>query len=165
MLMMQHAKRYSKVLSDSKKLRFVGAGILNTGIDFAIFNICIFAFGLRPWSANLCSTSIAMAFSFYINKRLVFRDNRTMHRNQFIVFIIVTALGLWVLQTGLVVMLAEPMRQFIRDMLGSGHVASRALAYNISKAIATIATAIWNYFWYDRVVFAGRVPKSVSDWL
>lgn len=154
-------------LMANKKVRFVAAGILNTGIDFLIFNLAIFAFGLRPWVANLCSTTIAMALSYFINKELVFQDRKAMSHTQFLAFIAVTAIGLWGLQTAIVISVSAVFQSTAPLQLFGIHrhvAADNWLVANFAKAVATVASAIWNYFWYDRVIFVNKkvIPQ---EWL
>ena len=151
-------------LLDSKKLRFVLAGLLNTLIDFAVFNALLHAFGAKLWLANLCSTTVAMIVSFTINKHAVFADRNRYSYRQFMAFVLVTALGVWGLQTLVIVSLTYLLQPIGRAALGTA--AGRWLIPNVAKGIATVLSAIWNYLWYDRLVFVGNVKKvRLSAWI
>ncbi len=149
-----------------KRLLFVLVGICNTGIDFLLFNLGMVVFGLKPWEANLISTSVAMVFSFLANKHAVFSNSRKGGYGQFIGFVLVTLVGLWGLQTLIVVGASSVLHTFARQMLGLAGPGVQLLASNGAKGFATIASAIWNYVWYDRVIFARTPLKGkLEEWL
>jgi putative flippase GtrA len=147
-----------------KQARFIAAGVFNTLVDFAIFNALIHVFGFRAWIANICSTSVAMIISFVINKKAVFRDSKRFSHTQFAGYIVVTLAGLWGLQTVVIVGVSDVVRPVAQSFLSGATV--RFLVPNIAKAIATIGSAVWNYFWYDRVIFAGQQQETdIVEWL
>ena len=148
----------------NKKVRFVAAGVLNTGIDFTIFNLAIFAFGFKTWLANLCSTTIAMVISYFVNKVLVFDDRQAMNHRQFLAFIAVTVVGLWGLQTVIVVGLSKALRPAAAAILGGSATTVHWLTSNVAKAVGTVASAVWNYLWYDRTIFVHSKVKP-QEWL
>lgn len=150
----------------SKQLRFIVAGLLNTFIDFAVFNFVLHVFDAKIWVANICSTSIAMVVSFALNKKAVFGDKKHYSHQQFIAFVIVTAAGLWGLQTLTVVGLSNFLKQTIIGTQRSTNsdTAISWLIPNLAKGAATIVSAVWNYFWYDRVIFTQKHSK-LSEWM
>lgn len=124
-----------------KPLRFVLVGLINTAIDFGLL------FGLRALElpivpANMISTSVALAFSFFANRSFTFAASGSPVW-QAVKFLAVTLFGLWVLQPlvllGGTALLTEPW--------GS------AAALLASKIAATVVSMVWNYLLYDRVVF------------
>lgn len=151
-----------------KKVRFIAVGVLNTLVDFTIFNILIHALGMAPWVANLCSTSVAMVVSFLLNKHAVFKGGRSYSHRQFAAYVLVTAAGLWGLQTAVILVVSGALRPVLHTVTG-GNVSAPAmhlLVANIAKATATVLSAIWNYLWYDRVIFAHSSAKSkVTEWM
>ena len=127
------------------KLRFGIIGGFNTILDFGF----LFAFssflGVPRGFANVMSTSVAFVFSFFANKRYTFKssDKENVVR-QMVLFTIVTLFGLWVIQ-GLIIHLLSPA------IVSLGQ--SDDLALLGSKLVATIASLVWNYLLYSRVVF------------
>lgn len=151
-------------LLTGKQARFIAAGIFNTVVDFAIFNALIHLFGFKAWTANICSTSVAMVISFVINKKAVFRDGKRFSHTQFAAYIVVTLAGLWGLQTIMIIGVSDTIRPIAQSFLSTS--AGRFLIPNIAKAVATVASAVWNYIWYDRVVFNGSSKKAdVVEWM
>jgi len=129
-------------LKDSTKFRFVLVGGLNTTIDFSVLFI-LKALGLPAIGANIISTATAFCFSFFANKKYTFKANGDTKR-QIVSFILVNLFGLWVLQTIII--------QAVSLLLTPANL-SLEMTLLIAKLIATIATLIWNYFMYSRVVF------------
>lgn len=76
-----------------KFVKFNAVGVLNTGIDFAIFTV-LTAFGLGDLIAQVISYCIAMVNSYFFNSRWTFRDKQdsVMKSGRFVVVNLV-ALG------------------------------------------------------------------------
>lgn len=133
------------------KLRFGLIGGFNTLLDFGLLFVFSSFFGLPRGMANIFSTSIAFVFSFFANKRYTFKSSSKEHLvREMVLFTVVTLFGLWVIQ-GLIIHFLTPV------MLSFG--ATETVALLISKLIATIASLIWNYLLYSRVVFTHKDTK------
>src|SRR5437763_1035878 len=87
--------------------KFGVVGVLNTLIDFAGYNILSSFVGLSLVQSNVISTSVAMIFSFAANKQVVFKKDHGSVTRQATTFFIITAFGLYVLQTGTIKLLTE----------------------------------------------------------
>lgn len=133
------------------KLRFGIVGATNTLIDFGLLFIGFSLFGLSKISANIISTSVAFVFSFFANKKYTFKshDNQNIIR-EIILFTVVTLFGLWVIQN-LIIYLLSP------NLIGLRINENTALF--ISKLIATVASLVWNYLLYSRVVFTNSSAR------
>ena len=159
------APSVTRVIAD-KRLLFILAGLGNTAVDFVFFNLALVVLGFAPWLANIASTSVAMSISFLVNKHAVFRDGRTSSYRQFVAFVAVTAAGLWGLQTVIVVAATGILHPVARELFGLAGRSAQLLVPNVAKILATIASAVWNYFWYDRVIFAKTPPQNKpQEWL
>ena len=134
------------------KLRFTIVGGVNTALDFSILFILTMLFNVPKELANFISTFVAFLFSFFANKKYTFKSTSKNLKKQFLLFTIVTLFGLWVLQT-IIITAITPMF----TNLG----VNKPAALLISKLIATVASLIWNYTLYSRVVF--KNPKNSSD--
>ncbi len=141
--------------------RFGIVGVFNTLLDFAIFNAL--SGKMIGWSkikANTVSTTIAMLFSFFVNRNYVFYGQG----NEFIqaaMFLAVTAFGLYVLQNGVIYLLTSFFvwpRRLTDRLTRSQHIPleSDFVLKNGAKAIATAISLVWNYILYGRVVFRGK---------
>jgi putative flippase GtrA len=140
--------------------KFGVVGALNTVMDFIIYNLLHFKLGWALIQANIVSTTIAMIFSFYMNKKLVFRHHHGSHLKQGIVFFAVTAFGLYVLQTGTIQLLTEVWTEPLQLLVGATHLinldhifSDTFIVNNCAKALGTIISLTWNYVMYKKVVF------------
>lgn len=127
----------------AEKIRFGIVGVANTALDFAVLFILV-ALGLDKLIGNYISTTVAFIFSFFVNKSFTFRDKGRGVAKQFAIFLSVTAFGLWVIQPLIILAVSAGLAQ-------TGWHDSVILF--IAKLIATVASLIWNYLWYSRLVF------------
>ena len=133
------------------KLRFTIVGSINTVIDFSILFTLTTLFNVPKELANFISTFVAFLFSFFANKKYTFKSTSKNLKKQFLLFTIVTLFGLWVIQTIIITAITP-----VFTNLG----VNKPAALLISKLIATVASLIWNYTLYSRVVF--KKPKNSS---
>jgi putative flippase GtrA len=127
----------------AEKIRFGIVGIANTALDFAILFLFV-GLGLDKIAANYISTGIAFIFSFFVNKSFTFKSKGGNVKKQFLYFIVITIIGLWVIQPLLI--------GGISSLLVSTGWASGIILFT-AKLIATIASLVWNYLFYSRLVF------------
>lgn len=136
----------------ANKIRFTIVGSINTIIDFSILFILTTLFNIPKELANFISTFVAFLFSFFANKKYTFKSTSKNLKKQFLLFTIVTLFGLWVIQTIIIAAITP-----VSTNLG----VNKATALLISKLIATIASLIWNYTLYSKLVF--KKSKNSSD--
>lgn len=118
-------------------------GAVNTLIDFVLFAV-LTAAGASVLVANTISTSSGMAFSFFVNRAWSFRSERPA-RETVVPFLAVTLVGLWLLHPLVILGAAAVGRHY-------GHAGDDVLW--VGKIAAIAVGLVWNYVWYDRVVFA-----------
>lgn len=140
------------VKKHADKLRFAIVGSINMALDFSILFILTILFNIPKELANFISTSVSFLFSFFANKKYTFKSTPKNLKKQFLLFTIVTLFGLWVIQTIIIAAITP-----VFTNLGI----NKPAALLISKLIATVASLIWNYTLYSRVVF--KKPKNSSD--
>ncbi len=139
-----------KNIKTKKPLIFTLIGVLNTAIDFGLL-LLLGSVGVHRVLANTLSTGVAFIFSFVMNRKYTFRSTSPNVAREITLFILITLFGLWGIQN-FIIWLLSPV---ITDWFG---VSSEA-ATLVAKLIATVASLIWNYVMYDRVVF--RSQKQV----
>lgn len=139
--------------------RFGLVGVLNTILDFAMFNILSSQrVGLTKLQANTISTTITMVISFFLNKATVFHAGGDA-TTQAIGFFVVTAFGLYVLQNSVIYLLAQRLRwprrmlDYFRGRLGLPSLSTELVLKNGAKVAGTIVSLAWNYILYKQVVF------------
>jgi putative flippase GtrA len=133
-------------------LKFATVGMLGTVIDFGILNLLVLAFGFSKALANTCSFTVAVFSNFVWNRLWTFPEARDRPIiPQLVQFVLVNIGGLllnqaiflsldaWVLGEGGV--LVAPMAALALNV-GLAHY---KLAYNLSKAVATIIVLFWNF--------------------
>ncbi|MFI5240204.1 MAG: GtrA family protein [Candidatus Saccharimonadia bacterium] len=141
--------------------KFVSVGAINTAIDFFIYNVLTTkTFHLGRISANFISTTIAMIFSFFANKHLVFGSNGGNLWVQIIGFYLVTAFGVYVLQNIVIYLLSSRYKQpaaivnKLSKYLHLDHYLSTDfVSKNTAKLAATVVSLSWNFILYKKVVF------------
>lgn len=127
----------------AQKIRFAVVGGANTALDFAILFILTFA-GLDKIVANYISTGASLIFSFFVNKSFTFKHKTGNAKKQFALFLIITLIGLWVIQPVIIWGVTSTLASVVTN---------EAVNLFIAKLIATVASLIWNYLLYSRIVF------------
>jgi putative flippase GtrA len=127
----------------AEKIRFAVVGGANTALDFAIL-FTLVALGVDKIVANYISSGSALIFSFFVNKSFTFKNKSGNAKKQFALFIVVTLIGLWVIQPIIIIAISTALA-------GSGLNETATLF--IAKIVATVASLIWNYLCYSRLVF------------
>jgi putative flippase GtrA len=139
-------------ITSKKQFRFVLVGGAATIIDFGLLNL----FNQIGWDslvANTISTGLAMAFSFFANKKFTFQSDSKNYARQITLFIIFTLIGLWVIQNliiqGLLLVLPTDWPDWLR--------------LNGAKVLATVASMTWNYITYNKIVFKSDNSKQTRN--
>lgn len=127
----------------AEKFRFALVGGFNTALDFGIL-FGLTALGIDKIVANYASTSISFIFSFFANKTFTFKAKSGNAKREFISFIVVTLIGLWVLQPLIIAAITH---------LLEATTLNDAMTLLVAKLIATVVSLIWNYILYSRIVF------------
>ncbi len=127
----------------AQKIRFAVVGGTNTALDFAILFILTFA-GMDKIVANYFSTGFSLLFSFFANKKFTFKHRSGSAKKQFALFLVITLFGLWVIQPLIIWGCTSALQLYITNDAANLFAA---------KLVATIASLIWNYLLYSRLVF------------
>ena len=132
-------------------------GVANTALDFVIYNLLTRKIPRIP--ANICSTSVAMAFSFTANF-FVFQPHTFDAPGQATKFIIVTAVSLYVIQNVVIYLTTNVWMQPVRWANSATHKIQLASGWsedfvskNTVKLLATGCSLVWNFLWYRFYVY------------
>ena len=125
------------------KIRFAIVGGANTALDFILLFLFV-NLGIDKILANYFSTGLSLIFSFFANKSFTFKNKDENAKKQFVLFLIVTITGLWILQPIIIWALSSVLGPYI---------ANDAILLFVAKLVATIASLIWNYLLCSRLVF------------
>lgn len=149
----ERAVHHARILGESRKIRFILVGATNTLIDFALFNILILLFALHVAPANIIATSIAMGISYLLNKKAVFRNGDPHNIQQVALFLGLTLFGIWVVQTGSMLVTLHVLESVFTPDTGSF---LEWFLRNVAKASGIVFGAVWSYLTYSRIVFRDR---------
>ncbi|MEV0676122.1 GtrA family protein [Actinosynnema sp. NPDC050436] len=123
------------------KLRFAVVGIANTAVDLVAYTLLALA-GVPMFVANLVSTSAGMVCSFTLNRSFTFRAKGGDVRTQILLFALVTAVGLWVVQP------------IVISLTGGAFAGTPEVVAVVGpKLVALAFTLVWNYVLYNKLVF------------
>jgi putative flippase GtrA len=136
-----------------KLVLFALIGVCNTLFDVAFYTF-LRSVGQSAIVANVISASVALVGSYLLNSKLTFRSKQWTARH-FAAFVAVTLFGLWVLQTSAIyginhILTLIPERYW--SHLGS---VESTMKLALPKLLATVVTFVWNYCWYNKVIFSG----------
>ena len=120
-------------------------GVINTGVDWAMFMICHELVGIRPELSQALGYASGIICSFVLNRSFTFKDRSDAFWRQLIKFIAVNAVTM-----------------FVSAML-MGRLTSMGINPYISKAFVTGVVMIMNYFGYKLVVFRGGEDKGEAE--
>ncbi|MBX4187524.1 MAG: GtrA family protein [Candidatus Doudnabacteria bacterium] len=130
-------------------LRFAVVGVINTAINFAIFNLLIWATGVTKGPMIVPMTGAAFLAaninSYLLNRKWTFKDNSNGEgAKQFSVYLSVSIVGA-LINIGCVFLLTT----YIPPLLGL----SEQLWANLANLVATGLSLIWNFVGYKLIVF------------
>lgn len=141
--------------------KFGLVGILNTLIDFAIFNVLSSKkVGWKKIPANLASTTVAMIVSFSLNRGFVFKATGGNIYIQSLEFFAFTAFGLYVLQNIVIWFLLDAWQwpvelawKIVQLVKLDKYMSHEFVRKNSAKAAATLVSLTWNYLMFSFIVF------------
>lgn len=147
-----------------KIFRFACVGIINTFTDLTILNFLVFIGHLYSLVANLISATISITISYFLNRRLVFKDPNPRNLKQFIHFFLITGLSILAIQSVIISFFTHTVGikstfvvTVVRD-IGVNSISIKAINLNTAKLIAVLVSMIWNFILYHKIVF-----KHVSE--
>jgi putative flippase GtrA len=157
-------KQFILRLINSRVSRFAVLGVVNTVLDFVIYNILRVATHttsnqvVRNVILNMISAGSVAVFSFFMNRKYVFKDKKAGNERIWL-FFVVTMIGIFVVQQAIFSLvlhiddgLATGLARVV-DAISPMHPSHNFYATNIAKAVGTLGSMIWNFQLYKRVVF------------
>jgi len=129
-------------------LKFGSVGVLNTAVDYIVFNALVLGFGMSVGPANVVSYSFGIANSWFWNSRWTFGDRKLRHpRLALPTFVAVNLVGLALNTAAVLGLRAAGASLGVPDLL------PEAVSLNVYKTIAIGASLLWNYVAIKRLVF------------
>lgn len=154
---------------------FAYIGALNTIIDITLLNILRIVTNTPTTNKkqivllNIVSASIVACFSFFMNRRFVFKAKEHTKNNRIVAFLVVTLLSIFIVQTVVITISLHHISgasHFFMNIIKGLHlpvVKDATINFydtTLSKIIATAASMIWNYIFYSKLIFKKRVNLS-----
>ncbi|MDT8441488.1 MAG: GtrA family protein [Desulfuromonadales bacterium] len=128
--------------------RFGAVGVINTLIDFGVFNLLVWLFGVLAGPGLLACNAVAFVCanlnSYFCNKQWTFGDDKAVSVHQYTRFMLVSLGGLLI--NSLVLYL-------LVDLAVWPSRADSWLWVNFAKACATLFSLAWNFIMYRLLVF------------
>lgn len=122
-------------------VRFGIVGVLNTLVDYGLFNLLVGVFGVPPLAANPISVAGGILNSFLWNKHWTFSAGGSARwRREAVTFVLVSLIGLGLNTGGLWV---------LNRLWGSNDL----LALNVQKLGASLVSLTWNFVGYRYLTF------------
>jgi putative flippase GtrA len=145
----------------SEKLKliiFTVVGLFNTVFDIVIYVVAL-NLTHKIFVANLISTSAALVGSYFLNSKYTFQS-RNWTRKTFMSFAIVTIFGLWVLQTSCIYAINHLLTNLPVSFWQLFGAFEKTAKQVIPKLLATAVTLVWNYIWYNKVIFRNNSEEA-----
>ncbi len=143
-------------------LKFATVGALGAVIDYGLLNLLILGAGMPKFWANCCSFTAAVLSNFVWNRLWTFPESRERPvGSQLLQFAIINIIGLAINQS-----IFLSVDRFVLGEAGgwyhvSGEIAAflgisaPVVAYNLSKACATVVALFWNFGGNRLVTYRG----------
>jgi putative flippase GtrA len=143
-----------KKIWDYKKIRFLCVGSFNSLLDLSILNVLVFGFHFPVWLGNALSVSVSISVSYLLNHFIVFRRKHDPNYRQFIVFFLITGIGIIAIQTTVIYLLTTPYNHLLLNHVNSiSKNLDKKLSLNMAKITAILVGMTWNYILYSKIVF------------
>lgn len=139
--------------------KFFLVGVASTGFDYLLLNFFAVILGIPLLIANSISAPFSSYVSYRLNKRLVFEDRMHGQRKTLMLYVMIVAFGILVIQNTLLHLLQGSIAQTLAETVHStigGSLSTEALAINIAKVGASLIAALWNFFMLRRFVFVTK---------
>jgi putative flippase GtrA len=146
----------SLLSSRKEQKRFIKFGIvgaIGTVVDYSIFNLFAYVFGLEEVIAQGISFTAAVTSNFILNRAWTFRDSRSKRlRVQLAQYVLVNTIGL-IIRTPIFAGLGSLFHIYLDPLQLPFGVDAVWLAHNLALAGAIGVVLLWNYFVNRRWTF------------
>ncbi|TFG71467.1 MAG: GtrA family protein [Anaerolineales bacterium] len=128
-------------------MKFLVVGTIGAIVDFSILNLLHGVLGWPLVPSNTVSFTCAVLSNFLWNRFWTYPDSRSKPlSSQLVTFFVVNLAG-WAINTGMLLLLTNPMTDLAGRLLASTDPAVLdRYGYNSAKVIATGVVLVWNFF-------------------
>jgi putative flippase GtrA len=158
-------QKLNTIWDNNRALRFLCVGVLNTILDFTLLNILYEIVGLSILVANTISVSIGITISYFLNHRVVFRHSQQTSLTSYGHFFLITGISVLIVQNLVIYIVTHLFKvgSTATTEIMSINIKTTTLELNISKAIAVVIGAVWNYLLYKFIVFPSDTEDNMAD--
>jgi putative flippase GtrA len=147
----KNKQQNGKKRNELGRFSLVGGGA--TLIDYGVLNLLANFVGWPLVLANIVSATTSSAFSYYLNRKVVFKDKAHSEHKTLLLYIGTLIISIFVLQSLILLALDSGLMEgFLRHFGLQGKVLEVASS-NLSKAIAGFCTLAWNFMTQRKFVF------------
>ncbi|TJY39783.1 GtrA family protein [Cohnella pontilimi] len=114
--------------------KFALVGVLNTGVDFAVFMLLVYTFGVPSAGAQVASFSCGIANSYWWNRKWTFRAAGKVNGRELLRFVAVNGLSL---------ACATAVLLGLQHGLGWSPAAAKAVSILASLAVNYAGSRFW----------------------
>ena len=138
------------ILTSSKErvrfFRFALVGALGAVIDFGMFNLLSWRFGVQEVLASIISYITGMASNFTWNRFWTYPESRSKHlAHQITQFTVVNLAGL-LIRTLIFATIENPLGAFFIGLLDDPAIPAETIGHNVALGIAVGIVMLWNFF-------------------
>lgn len=138
--------RWRKLAEEIAKFGMVG--VVNTAVDFAVFNAFIL---LGPLKANVVSTVAATTVSYFLNRHWTYRNRpRAALRREYVLFFVFNLIGLGIQLAVL------GLAKYGLHLTEHDH----RMALNLAKAVGIAIGTVFRFFAYRTWVFRASPAEA-----
>jgi putative flippase GtrA len=161
----ERTQKLNTIWDNNRALRFFCVGGLNTALDFMLLNILYEVVGLSILAANTTSVSIGITISYLLNHRVVFRYSQKPSLKSYGHFFLITGVGVLIVQNLVIYIVTHLFRvsPSATTEIMSINIKTTTFELNISKALAVIIGAVWNYLLYKFLIFPSATEDNKAD--
>lgn len=131
-----------------RKTKFVIVGIINTGVDFVVFNLLTTITNVNPILSNVLSFSCGIVCSYLLNRNWTFSDVATNAK--------FSEFGKFVTSNLLSLLLNTLVVWFAILFIDSNFAFESWQESAIAKMVATLFSLVLNYTLFSRWVFVNK---------
>lgn len=152
MVSRQRKKQDTEAPNELKRFSLVGFGA--TLIDYTVLNLLANVVGWPLIAANIVSATTSSTFSYFLNRKVVFKDKAHSERKTLLLYIGSLIISIFVLQSLILYVLDNSgfMEGLLKHFGLTGKVLDVASS-NVSKIIAGFCTLAWNFMTQRKFVF------------
>ena len=124
--------------------KFALVGAAGSVTDFAVLNILVQLFSIKPVWANMVSFVVAVIQNFMLNRRWTFPESKQRQAGrQLIQFALVSSIGLGI-NTLILATVDHLLINFWTHLVGHEHLGF-TISYNFAKLVAIGVVLFWNF--------------------